>query len=478
MIDLLTFGQRLRHFRRARGLTLDQLGDQVGKPGPFLSNLENGKREPKLSLVSELAGALGIEASELLDPAPPSRRAQLEIFVERVQDDPLYRELGLPHLKPSAKVPDLVLEHIMRLYAELKDRSVVHAASPQEALAANAALRRSLESSDFYLEAIEKVAADALEAVGFEGPGAVPQTTLVDLVAHFGFEIQQVADLPTSVRALADLRNHRILIRGRDELRTRRARTVVLQTLGHFVLAHGSPASYTEFLQQRMEANYFASAVLAPERTLVPYLVDAKAERRVSVEDIKELYYTTYRQAAQRFTNLATRHLDIRTHFIRSDELGVIWKAYGNSGVPFPTAEDGSIEGQRLCRQWGTRSAFYSSDKFGIHYQYTDTAEGTFWCATHLEVDREPAHAVTVGSAFEDARFFRGGDTDRHTVSQCPDGVCCRRPPTQLAERWAGYSWPAARAASLNPLGLPSGNLPGVDLSEIYEYLESVDGGE
>lgn len=475
MIDLLTFGRRLRHYRRQRDMTLDDLGAVVGKPAPYLSNLENGKREPKLGLINALAAALDVGAADLLDPTPPSRRAELEIHLEHAQADPLYQELGLPHLKPSARLPDTALEHIVRLYSELKEQSFVHAASPQEALAANTAVRDYLVAHDLYLSDIEREAADALKEVDFDRPGPMPQTTLNDLVAYFGFEVRQVADLPTSVRSLADLRRHRILIRGRDELRTRRARTVVLQTLGHFVLGHGAPASYTEFLQQRMEANYFSAAVLAPERTLVPYLTEAKEARRLSVEDVKELYYINYRLAAQRFTNLATRHLDLRTHFVRSDELGVIWKAYGNSGVPFPAAPDGSIEGQRLCRQWGTRTAFHSDDKFGIHYQYTDTPAGTFWCATHLEVDREPPHAITVGTGFESARFFRGSDTDRHSTSHCPDGECCRRPPSALAEQWAGSSWPSARAAALNPLGVPSGSLPGVDLTEIYEFLESMD---
>lgn len=475
MIDVLTFGRRLRHFRRQRGLTLDGLGAIVGKPAPYLSNLENGKREPRLGLVNSLAEALEVSPADLLDATPPSRRAELEIHLEQAQSDPLYQELGLPHLKPSARLPDLALEHIMRLYAELKEQSYVQAASPQEALAANAALREHLVAHDLYLKDIEQVAAHALDAVEFDQPGAMPQTSLNDLVAHFGFEVRQVAELPRSVRSLADLRGHRILIRGRDEMRTRRARTVILQTLGHFVLGHGAPASYTEFLQQRMEANYFAAAVLAPERTLAPYLQDAKEARRLSVEEVKELYYINYRLAAQRFTNLATHHLGLSTHFVRSDELGVIWKAYGNTGVPFPEGPDGSIEGQRLCRQWGTRMAFHAEDKFGIHYQYTDTPAGTFWCGTHLEVDREPPHAITVGTRFEDARFFQGSDTEQHSVSKCPEGECCRRPPGDLAERWAGQSWPSARAAALNPLGVPSGSLPGVDLTEIYEYLDSME---
>ena len=44
-VDSLVFGQRLRHLRRSRDLTLDQLGELVGKQASFLSLIENGKRE-------------------------------------------------------------------------------------------------------------------------------------------------------------------------------------------------------------------------------------------------------------------------------------------------------------------------------------------------------------------------------------------------------------------------------------------------
>ena len=56
--DLATLGQRIRHFRGERGLTLDQLGEAVGLAGSQLSLIENGKREPKLSTLDALAGAL------------------------------------------------------------------------------------------------------------------------------------------------------------------------------------------------------------------------------------------------------------------------------------------------------------------------------------------------------------------------------------------------------------------------------------
>ncbi|HEY4152753.1 MAG TPA: helix-turn-helix transcriptional regulator, partial [Pseudolysinimonas sp.] len=73
----------MRHFRVAAGLTLDQLGAQVGIASSQLSLMENGKREPRLSLLGAIAEHLGIPVSELLDTTAPSERAGLEIELDR-----------------------------------------------------------------------------------------------------------------------------------------------------------------------------------------------------------------------------------------------------------------------------------------------------------------------------------------------------------------------------------------------------------
>ena len=104
-LDLATFGQRLRHARRARGLTLAELGAQVGRTPSVLSLIENGRREPRLSLVEQLAAALSVPVAELLKKEPPSRRAQLEIALEHAQRDPSYRALGLPVLRVGTRAP-------------------------------------------------------------------------------------------------------------------------------------------------------------------------------------------------------------------------------------------------------------------------------------------------------------------------------------------------------------------------------------
>ena len=473
-LDPLLFGQTLRHLRKARGLSLKELGARVGRHAPYLSQVENGKREPTLSLVRALGDALEVDPGELLGPEPPTRRAQLEIALERAQRERVWAsDLGLPPLALSSRIPTPVLEALVRLFEEVNRRGQVRAETPEGARKANAAVRAEMRKRDNYFAEIETEAESVLRAVDYGGDGPLPQRTLRDIARHLGFNIHRVRDLPTSLRSVADLRHRRIYIPQRDRLGARFARSVVVQTLGHFVLDHRDPKDFSEFLRQRVEANYFAGAVLIPEQTAVPFLTAAKGARDLAVEDIEERFYVSYEMAAHRFTNLATRHLSIPVHFMRSDGEGVIWKAYENDGIPFPADPDGAIEGQLLCRHWGARRAFGSPDMFSIHHQYTDTPAGTFWDATQIDADRGMVRAIALGTRYAEAWFFRGSDTRSRTSSLCPDGPCCRRPAPELAARWDGWAWPSPRPHSHVLAAMPAGTFPGVDLVELYEFLSA-----
>ncbi|RLE12301.1 MAG: XRE family transcriptional regulator [Actinobacteria bacterium] len=474
-IDPLVFGHRVRHYRKTAGMTLDDLGAKVSKPAPFLSLLENGKKEPKLGLINDLSIAFDIDVSELLSAEAPSRRAALEVAIERAQRDQAYRDLGLPYLKPSARLPDAALEHIVRLYEELRGRDAAAPFTRDEARAANAQLRAEMTERGNYFGEIEAIAAGVVDAIGYAGQGAMSKGNLNALASHFGFKVIRTPDVPASVRSVTDMRNGKIYVHGRDSFDSKRARSVILQTLGHFALGHSDPHDFSEFLRQRVEANYFAGAVLLPEASAVPFLLEAKAERNLSVEDLKDRFFVSYEMAGHRFTNLATEHLEFGTHFVRSDDQGIIWKAYSNNGVPFPKNSAGAIEGQRLCREWGTRQAFVSDARYTIHYQYTDTSSGTYWCATFVETENDAPRAITVGARFEDAKWFRGWNTDRRSVSQCPDGECCRTVTEIMAERWNGNAWPSVRPNSHVLAAMPVETIPGVDMVEIYEFLTDQD---
>src|SRR5690606_110619 len=87
-IELTILGHRIRHHRLQQGMTLDELGALVGVAGSQLSLIENGKREPKLSLLQAIAHATGTQVTDLISGEPPNRRAALEIELERAQQSP------------------------------------------------------------------------------------------------------------------------------------------------------------------------------------------------------------------------------------------------------------------------------------------------------------------------------------------------------------------------------------------------------
>jgi XRE family transcriptional regulator, fatty acid utilization regulator len=470
-LDLATFGQRLRHARRARGLTLAELGAQVGRTPSVLSLIENGRREPRVSLVEQLATALSVPVADLLKKQPPSRRAQLEIALDHAQRDPSYRALGLPVLRVGTRVPTEVLEHIVALAAELRAQRSKPTATPEEARAANAALRASMRERANYYAPVERAAAEALAKAGYTG-GALSQGMLLSVVARHGFTVRFVPDLPRSVRSLTDLRSNRIYVK-QEPVGGHSPRTVILQALGHFLLGHDTPRDFADFLRQRVEANYFAAAVLIPESAAVAFLHSAMARRDLAVEDLVDVFSVSYEMAAHRVTNLITHHLELPCHFVKNDASGIIYKAYENDGVVFPADPSGAIEGQRMCRQWSGRRVFAAPDRFSPHYQYSDTPSGTYFCVAHIDPRADDrGFAITLGVPFEHSRWFRGRESTIRTRSYCPDGECCQRAPVALAERWEGLAWPSARAHSHILSVLPSGSFPGVDDVDIYEFLD------
>ena len=480
-LDLLVLGHRARHARRLKGLTLAALGEVVGRPAPYLSQLENGKIEPKLGFLTELAAALDTSTHELLDATPPDRRSELEVELQRAQRDPRYRALGLAPLKPSAKVPDEVLEHMVALWRLAVDSGADGSAGSgsvssdaEAARRANRELRAEMRARDNYFGEIEQIAAEALGRAGYPGQGPLSERVLTELVSNYGFTIERVDNMPRAARSITDTRDRIIFIADIGGLRIRQARSVVLQTLGHFALEHTETTDFGEYLRQRIESNYFAAAVLAPEAPAVEFLRDAKKAEDISVEDLKEVFYISYEMAAHRFTNLATVHLDLPVHFYRTDSEGVISKAYENDGLEFPMADDGTMVGDRVPRQWGSRQAWNARGSFLLHEQYTVTDGGEFFCVTYIETeaDRNP-YAVTLGTRAENAAVFRGSDTLRREFARSRD----IRPDDDLVREWEGVAWPSAAERShvlsvLPPSARSFSPFPGIDLHDVYRFLE------
>lgn len=478
LLDAMTIGRRIRSLRQQRHMTLDDLGSRIGRAASQVSVLENGRREPKLSSLQAIAAALDVTLPDLLSAGPLSHREELEVGLERYQRSGAFAALGVRPIKVSRSLPTEALEMIMGLQHELERIAGERAATPEEARRANADLRTTMRARDNYFPEIEAQARDILSAVG-HSTGPLSQRVAADVAAHLGFSLHYVADLPHSTRSVTDLVHHRIYL---PQTRTpsHDPRSPLLQALASHVLGHGRPADYGDFLRQRVETNYLAAALMLPEAPTVELLLRAKAARQISVEDLRDAFAVSYETAAHRFTNLVTRHLGIPVHFLKVQEGGTVSKAYENDGLHFPTDTLGSIEGQPACRRWAARRAFTSADRFGAHYQYTDTPWGTYWCTARTQGSDEGESAVSIGVPYAHVKWFTGRETVEREQSQCPDKVCCRRPPPELDERWSRNSRPNAKAHTSILAALPRGAFPGVDTTEVYSFLDRnapADGG-
>jgi predicted transcriptional regulator len=350
-------------------------------------------------------------------------------------------------------------------------RSTVAAATPEEARRANARLRIEMRKRNNYYSEIEEQANNLLTAIDYNG-GPLSEHLVDKLTRYLGFELIHVPSLPHSTRSLTDLRNRRVYLPdsgwgGHDP------RTIVLQTLGHQVLSHQMPANFAQFLEQRVAVNYFAAALMAPEKYAVPLLIQAKKNRDISIEDLRDAFALSYETAAHRFTNLATTHLGIFVHFVKAHDSSTIYKAYENDDYIFVTDPIGCIEGQLACRYSGPRQVFQKAPPGLNYYQYLDQPNGTYWSVTQIEPTESRRFAVSVGARFDDAKWFRGRETSERFKSTCPDASCCRDAPKALAEKWEGQAWPSARAHSHLLATLPPGVFPGVDTTSIYEFLEA-----
>ena len=470
MSDLATLGRRIRHFRTAAGMTLDQLGARVGIAGSQLSLIENGHKEPRLSLLSRIASSVDTEVAQLLEGGAPNPRAALEIELERMQQTPAYAALGLPRVKPSRGVTDDTLSAIVGLHRELARRERDAIATPEEARRANTEVRQRMRAQDKYLPDIEKLAENALRSVGHVS-GALTHRSVSRMAQQLGFELVHVGDLPHSARSVTDLENGRIYLPPASIPGGHGLRSMALQAMAHRLLNHVVPHSYADFLQQRLEINYFAAAALMPLTQSVEFLRTAKSERDIAVEDFRDAFGVTHEAAALRLTNLATSHLEMPLHFLRVGDDGAVYKAYENDGLDLPVDLTGSTEGQIVCRQWSARHAFARVNRTTEFYQYTDTPGGTFFDSTQTGTNSAGEFSITVGVPFDYAKWFRGRETTMRTTSRCPDQSCCIRPPADLVKRWSGKAWSSAKlhAHILSPL--PSGTFPGVDDRELYEFL-------
>lgn len=64
--DAKKLGENLKKIRMQKGITQSTIARNLEVDRSFVSNIENGKTNPTLSTITNLAKSLGVTASELL----------------------------------------------------------------------------------------------------------------------------------------------------------------------------------------------------------------------------------------------------------------------------------------------------------------------------------------------------------------------------------------------------------------------------
>ncbi len=469
LTTLLT-GKRIRQLRLERGVKLERLASAIGRANSHLSAIENGKREARISDIKGIAEFFNVTIADLLEPPALEGRDALEVEFEKIQNGPLFQSLGLSAMAVRKTLPDEALTTILKLHAELARMHNDRAATPEEARRANTELRATMRQKNNYFPELETVARELLEGVD-HADGPLSQRLTADLASNLGFALHYVSDLPNATRSVTDLNNMRIYL-SRNTSPGSDSRAALLQALAGHALGHKEVTTYAEFLQQRVEVNYLAGALMIPEKSAVNFLNKAKEQRELAVEDLRDAFAVNFETAAHRFTNLATHHLGIPVHFVKAHSSGSVAKAYENDGVLFPMDRLGAVEGQVVCAKWAARQVFLEQDRLAPYYQYTDKPNGTYWCTSRIERGSQGDFSISVGTPFETVRFFRGRETKRRGESTCPDERCCRIPPSGLSAKWAGKAKPGAIVNSSLLAAMPKGPIPGVDQIEVMQFLE------
>lgn len=67
-----SFGENLRRLRKEKGLTQEQLAQQLGVSSVYIGTYEKDKRKPKVETIRRFAAALGCSALDLVDESTNS----------------------------------------------------------------------------------------------------------------------------------------------------------------------------------------------------------------------------------------------------------------------------------------------------------------------------------------------------------------------------------------------------------------------
>jgi transcriptional regulator with XRE-family HTH domain len=99
----LTLANRIREFRNARGMTLNEVAEAVGASNQQISHLENGRRRLSIPWLQKLSEVFGCDPLDLISSDLRTQNIQEKQLLEAYRQlDPIDQQKLLKHAKDAA----------------------------------------------------------------------------------------------------------------------------------------------------------------------------------------------------------------------------------------------------------------------------------------------------------------------------------------------------------------------------------------
>lgn len=102
-VRTLKLGAKIRRLRREAGLTLEDLAERAGLTPHFIGSIELGQRDPSVSTVQAIAGALGVRLGVFIGEGPAISEKAYEMAQMFEQVPPLLQAGILELLRISER---------------------------------------------------------------------------------------------------------------------------------------------------------------------------------------------------------------------------------------------------------------------------------------------------------------------------------------------------------------------------------------
>lgn len=105
MLDYCELGERIRKYRKACGLSQEDLAERVNISTTHMSHIETGNTKLSLSVFADLATALEVRTDDLLWDAPHSRKsAAVDDIMQTLDSCDAYQAKVISDIVKAAKV--------------------------------------------------------------------------------------------------------------------------------------------------------------------------------------------------------------------------------------------------------------------------------------------------------------------------------------------------------------------------------------